>query len=399
MRAKAGRGAKAVRTIAWMKHGSEALGNPRGPLTRTSTEEKVSDSKGDPGSTGKSAWVSVRGKGHLMNSSTENAEPEHVRQGAARGGKRTKAQRTERRVKKKAASRKRRDRMKGVTPEEGDMLFVVAAEDQRVLVSGKDVGTEETYHTWIEADVINKNGLPTNRRTTGFIMPLRHQPLIRKDQAARCFLYDEEHVVGSMVAPRVSKGHPGVGYVTTDDVSHGNVHGNSGIKPKPCSSDCPQGGDRTFARTRVLMANLRPESILIRKGEILGVLHVTEKRTSGHGETKCSADVSEADGSTGRVPWKRVASLTHAMAESAINMKHESREPEYENRREELKAKSREYADAEDGRKRQRGKVDEKIWAAARRYQKLMTSTGIFSRATADGDFEQQLRLSRLVWE
>ena len=29
MRAKAGRGAKAVRTIAWMKHGSEALGNPR----------------------------------------------------------------------------------------------------------------------------------------------------------------------------------------------------------------------------------------------------------------------------------------------------------------------------------------------------------------------------------
>ena len=43
--------------------------------------------------------------------------------------------------------------------------------------------------------------------------------------------------------------------------------------------------------------------------------------------------------------------------------------------------------------------MDEKIWAAARRYQKLMTSTGIFSRATADGDFEQQLRLSRLVWE
>ena len=49
--------------------------------------------------------------------------------------------------------------------------------------------------------------------------------------------------------------------------------------------------------------------------------------------------------------------------------------------------------------RRMRKAANEEIWAAARRYEKLMTTTGVFSPVTADGNFEKQLKLSRLVWE
>ena len=235
-------------------------------------------------------------------------------------------------------------------------------------------------------------------------MPARIRPLVKRGNASRSFIRDSVQPQGaSLMCPKVTRASPGAGFVQTDRISYGDVHGNQhaprggGVKPKPMGTRCPEGGDRTFARTRILMANLLPESVAIQPGEIIAILRVTPdgegREAAPHIHT--SAETATSDGARERPEWSRVASLVHRMSDPIVDHVNESREKEFGSKEE----AAAELRDQHMSTRRMRKAANEEIWAAARRYEKLMTTTGVFSPATADGNFEKQLKLSRLVWE
>ena len=92
----------------------------------------------------------------------------------------------------------------------------------------------------------------------------------------------------------------------------------------------------------------------------------------------------------GRVAWSQVAPLVHQMADNIVDAIHESREGEYSIREEWVASVKRVALNRRAACK----DAEQEIWEAARKYQKLMSTTGVFSEATADGDFEKQLKLS-----
>ena len=145
------------------------------------------------------------------------------------------------------------------------------------------------------------------------------------------------------------------------------------------------------------MANLLPESVAIQPGEIIAILRVTPdgegREAAPHIHT--SAETATSDGARERPEWSRVASLVHRMSDPIVDHANESREKEFGSKEEAAAEQRNQHMST----RRMRKAANEEIWAAARRYEKLMTTTGVFSPATADGNFEKQLKLSRLVWE
>ncbi len=72
------------------------------------------------------------------------------------------------RKQKKRAARKAKRQARTAELQIGDTLNIIADED-RIIIDGKELGNNRKYHTWVRGQVIDHEGYPLSSTPHGFI--------------------------------------------------------------------------------------------------------------------------------------------------------------------------------------------------------------------------------------